>query len=95
MIAAGVIAYQASQIPQIEDIETTIKELLKGMASNTGGSTDGIDSFSITELLDGIGMGLIIAGCVLLILSFFGCCGACCKFKTLIFIVSISILLIF
>ncbi|VDI33443.1 Hypothetical predicted protein, partial [Mytilus galloprovincialis] len=54
MIAAGVIAYQASQIPQIEDIETTIKELLKGMASNTGSSTDGIDSFSITELLDGI-----------------------------------------
>ncbi|CAG2235722.1 TSPAN18 [Mytilus edulis] len=70
MIAAGVIAYQASQIPQIEDIEDTIKGLLKSMASTTGESVDGIESFSITELLDGIGMGLIIAGCVLLVLSF-------------------------
>lgn len=92
LIVLGVIAFYASGIDYIETIEDQIKEILESMSSSAGNTnTDGINNFSITELLDGIGMGLIIAGCVLLILSFFGCCGACCKFKTLIFCVRISV----
>lgn len=89
MIAAGVIAYQASEIDQIKSLEEDISNALDQIASKTGSGSTGAESFSITEFLDGIGMGLIIAGCVLLFLSFLGCCGACCKFKTLIFVVSI------
>jgi hypothetical protein len=70
-------------------MEDTIKSALKALASNTGNSNDGIQDFSISEFLDGIGMAFIISGCVLLFLSFCGCCGACYKFRTLIFIVSI------
>lgn len=89
MTAAGVIAFYASDIEYIKTIETQIKKGLEDMATATGSSTDGINDFSITEFMGGIGMALIIFGCCLLILSFFGCCGACCKFKTLIFVVSI------
>lgn len=89
MTAAGVIAFYASDIEYIKTIENQIKDGLETMATATGSSTDGINDFSITEFMGGIGMGLIIFGCCLLILSFFGCCGACCKFKTLIFVVSI------
>lgn len=86
LITLGVIAYKASDIELITDMEDTIKSALKALTSNTGSSNDGIQDFSISEILDGIGMAFIISGCVLLFLSFCGCCGACYKFRTLIFI---------
>jgi hypothetical protein len=70
-------------------MEDTIKTAMTALASDTESSNDGIQDFSISEFLDGIGMAFIISGCVLLFLSFCGCCGACYKFRTLIFIVSI------
>lgn len=89
MITLGIIAYKASDIELINDMEDTIRTALKALATDTGSSDDGIQGFSISEFLDGIGMVFIISGCVLLFLSFCGCCGACYKFRTLIFIVSI------
>ena len=86
LITLGVIAYKASDIDLITEMEETIKTALKALASNTGSSDDGIQDFSISEILDGIGMAFILSGCVLLFLSFCGCCGACYKFRTLIFI---------
>lgn len=91
LITAGVIAFYASKISAIKDVEDQIKEILESMSSTAGSTNNGFENFSITELFDGIGLGLIISGCVLLILSFFGCCGACCKFKTLIFIYALII----
>lgn len=91
LIAGGIIAYKASDISLIKDMETTIKSTLNSLASHAGSSTDGIQGFSISEILDGIGLALIISGCVLLFLSFTGCCGACYKFRTLIFIYGLII----
>ncbi|XP_052060368.1 tetraspanin-18-like [Mytilus californianus] len=91
LTAAGVIAFYASDISFIKTVEEKVREALKSMASATNSSTDGINDFSITEFMDGIGMALIISGCFLLILSFFGCCGASCKFRTLIFIYALII----
>ena len=89
LITLGIIAYKASDIELIADMEETIKTALKALATDTGSSNDGIQGFSISELLDGIGMAFIISGCLLLFLSFCGCCGACYKFRTLIFIYSL------
>jgi hypothetical protein len=89
LITLGIIAYKASDIGLITDMENSIKTAMTALTTNTGGSNNGIQDFSISEFLDGIGMAFIISGCVLLFLSFCGCCGACYKFRTLIFIVSI------
>jgi hypothetical protein len=89
LITLGIIAYKASDIGLITDMENSIKTAMTALASDTNSSKGGIQDFSISEFLDGIGMAFIISGCVLLFLSFCGCCGACYKFRTLIFIVSI------
>ena len=90
LIAGGVIAYKASEIDFIKTVEESIKTALETLSSSTGSTNvSPIENFSISELLGGIALGCIIAGSILLCLSFFGCCGACYKFRTLIFLVSI------
>ncbi|KAH3692409.1 tetraspanin-18-like [Dreissena polymorpha] len=71
-------------------LETGLNQLEKALMDTKLGSFD-VKSIDIGEVLLSLSVGLIIGGLVLFGLAFFGCCGACCKFKLFLWIYAIVI----
>lgn len=53
-----------------------------------------VEDIDIGETLQSIAIGLIVGGLVLVVISFFGCCGACCKSEILLWLYVIVLVVI-
>lgn len=71
------------------------KQKLKNALASTSIESYDVDSVDIGEILEGMAIGLIVGGIFLVCISFFGCCGACCKSEILLWLYAIVLIVIF
>ena len=90
MVAIGVILKSALDVGFIKASENAIKIALNAVLKGTYLTNYSIESFSISELFSGISTAMIVIGVLILLLSFFGCCGGCFRVKTMLIIVSLA-----
>ncbi|XP_060607713.1 tetraspanin-18-like [Ruditapes philippinarum] len=77
-------------------VDSAKKSLEASVSSVSTFGTIDLSSFDVTEILRNLAIGLIVAGLLLSILTFLGCCGSCCniKFMLLAYIITCCGLLV-
>jgi hypothetical protein len=90
LVAIGVILKSALDVGFIKASENAIKIALNAVLKGTYLTNYSIESFSISELFSGISTAMIVIGVLILLLSFFGCCGGCFRVKIMLIIVSLA-----
>ncbi|XP_062577604.1 tetraspanin-9-like [Saccostrea cucullata] len=83
MLAAGIVLKFFSDNEFLKNAESQFKAALETLASKTGSTID-TSSFSLNAVFGTVAILLIVLGAILLGVSFFGCCGACCKVQVLL-----------
>ncbi|KAJ8316416.1 hypothetical protein KUTeg_006430 [Tegillarca granosa] len=67
---------------------------LESSLNNSGYINVDFSSFSLSDLVGGLAIFLIVFGVILLIITFLGCCGACIKQQVLLVIYAIVVIVI-
>ncbi|KAL4229102.1 Tetraspanin-11 [Mactra antiquata] len=75
-------------------LETGI-HLLEQTLANTGLAVLNVEDINLGEVMTSIALGLIFGGLALTVLSFLGCCGACCKVGFVLWLYAIVIIVFF
>ncbi|XP_061184159.1 tetraspanin-1-like [Saccostrea echinata] len=70
-----------------------LDSLKNQLESNNFGTVD-FSSFNISDLIGGLGYFFVGLGLFLLIITIFGCCGACCKVKFMLVTYAIIVIVI-
>jgi len=73
-------------------LDKGLEAMQKVLDDNSSLSTFAVDSVDLGEVLKSLAIGLIIGGLFLVGISFFGCCGACCKIDMMLWVYAIVII---
>lgn len=73
-----------------------VKKNIEQSSASSGLGTIDLSSFDLSDILLGLALGFIFFGLFLIIISVFGCCGGCCKIKTLLlaYVITCIVLLV-
>lgn len=86
LLASGLVLKFFPHNDYIKSTEDQLKAALKTLLEGTGQGTDALSNFSLAGIFETVAICLIVIGAFLLFVGFCGCCGAFCKFQTLLII---------
>ncbi|XP_061165118.1 tetraspanin-9-like [Saccostrea echinata] len=93
MLASGIALKFFSDNAFLKNAEEQFKSGLDSFSSKTGAGID-TSSFSLNSIFGTVSIVLIVFGAFLLAVSFFGCCGACCKVQVLLIVYAVILIVL-
>ncbi|KAL5019908.1 hypothetical protein ScPMuIL_002800 [Solemya velum] len=92
LLVSGLMARFATDTTDIfiAAAEDTINEQLDNTMGNSGQKVN----LDLTDILIGVAIGLIVSGIVLGTIAMLGCCGACYRWKTILLIYAVILVII-